>query len=266
MKKSLLLFILITVFVQSGYSQFWYELGSTPGTSLVSLFRVNSNNQISGNGDINAIVTDSIGNVYAAGGFLDVNGSNFVAQWNGTKWIEVGGTTPGFLQNIFEEIYALALDHKGNLYAAGEGTDASGNLFVSKWDGVSWTELGTNGINIKDSIIGNVAIKTLTTDPTGNVYAAGQLYDGNGNSYVAKWNGTSWIELGGTVPGVGLNGFTIYNTGNQINAISSDKYGNIYAGGNFTDSASRILLEPLQLTSTGMSMHQVALEVPGVLM
>src|SRR5690242_18643728 len=57
----------------------------------------------------------------------------------------------------------------------------------------SWVELGT-GANALDA---NFPIVTMTIDAQNNIYVAGLLINSNGNLYVAKWNGTTWIQLGG---------------------------------------------------------------------
>ena len=79
-----------------------------------------------------------------------------------------------------------------------------------------WNEVG--GLN---GLAANGPIKTMCSDPAGNIYAAGGFRNDSGKFYVAKWDGNSWSELGG------MNGIKAYDT---INSICSDAQGNIYAG------------------------------------
>ncbi len=60
----------------------------------------------------------------------------------------------------------------------------------------SWSELGTGSNALK----ANAPISAIAGDNAGNIYACGAFTNGttfpNGYWYVAKWNGTSWNELG----------------------------------------------------------------------
>jgi hypothetical protein len=92
------------------------------------------------------------------------------------------------------------------VYAGGAFTTAGGlpANFIAKWNGMSWSALGTGMNN---------SVYALAVDGSGNVYAGG--YFG-----ILKWNGTSWSALG-----PGMNG--------SISALALDGSGNLYAGGWF---------------------------------
>ncbi len=183
-------------------------------------------NALGANNPISCICSDATGNIYAAGGFTNgltyPNGKRFVAKWNGIIWSEVGGLN-GLSANSY--IYSICTDASGNVYAAGDFTNASGKYYVAKWNGSTWSELG--GLN---ALAANSHIISICADVTGNIYAAGNFFNSSGKWYVAKWNGSTWSELGG------LNALAANNT---IDCICSDAFGNIYAGGNFTNSAGR---------------------------
>lgn len=108
-------------------------------------------------------------------------------------------------------IESITKSSSGNIYAAV-------GKKVYKWDGAYWTELPNLNADYK--------VLSLTTDPAGNLYAAGFFHNSSGACYVAKWNGSSWSELGG---------LTSSPTG-WINTIVSDASGNIYAAGTFRNS------------------------------
>ena len=89
-----------------------------------------------------------------------------------------------------------------------------------------WSPLG----NYPNSGVFNDAIKCLTKDKSGNLYAAGTFYNDSGKYYVAKWNGSSWNELGG------INGGK-FNW--DINCLTTDTMGNVYAAGEFYNDSGK---------------------------
>ena len=149
--------------------------------------------------------------------------SFLVAKTTNGQWEELGGSNTSKLNGV---INSIVKDSHENIYAAGEFTNGRNNNFgkyyVAKWNGSSWSELG--GTNTSTF---NGKIKSITTDTSGNVYAAGEFYNsGNNNYYVYKWNGSSWSELGG-IYGSSFRG--------QIYSITIDIKGNLYAVGSFTN-------------------------------
>ena len=70
------------------------------------------------------------------------------------------------------------------------------------------------------------SLLSLTKDKRGNLYAAGAFTNCSSNFSVAKWNGNSWFEVGGTNTST-FNG--------NILSLSTDASGNLYAAGNFTN-------------------------------
>lgn len=200
----------------------WIELGSGMGGATLV-------------GDINGIVSDASGNIYAAGSIAFLNGSNIayeVMKWNGTTWSIVGGTSNGLHGN--SDILAIAVDAGGNVYATGNFTNGansvSGHPYIAKFNGTSWSELGagSGALNIP---ISSQAL-TIATDASGNVYTAGKFLDAQSNQYVAKWNGSSWSELGGSAS---LGASILIN---DIKSLVFDASGNLYAGGDFLDNNS----------------------------
>ncbi len=184
------------------------------------------NNSLAANNTIYCICSDATGNVYVVGLFTNANGKYYVAKYNGTNWSELGGANSLGANGFISSVIA---DAQGNIYATGSFTNASGKYYVAKWDGTSWSELG--GVN---SLSANGSIVSLYVDATGNIYAGGTFTNGssitNGKNYVAKFNGTSWSELGG-LNALSANGFIL--------KITSDVNNNIYASGQFYDSNSK---------------------------
>lgn len=173
----------------------------------------------------NAITIDPSGNVYAGGSFQnnvsDTSGLSpapvlRVVKYDGMKWsvLENGQEDLGMIMD-------LAADNAGNIYAASKNTDKN---YVAKWNGTSWTELGTGS----NALHANGDIITLALDKSGNVYAAGDFTNAAGLRYVAHWDGASWKELGTGTAALAANA-VIYD-------VTTDAAGNVYAAGNFTNT------------------------------
>lgn len=174
-------------------------------------------------GSILDICTDTLGNIYACGLLSTTPGSKCVAKWDGINWTELGGGNSLAANNTIQSIQA---DATGNLYAAGLFTNSSGKRYVAKWDGISWSEVG--GLN---ALAANSYILNIHFDNTGKLYAVGAFTNGNsvgnGNRYVAEWNGNVWSEVGG------LNGLA---ADDAIYRIISDHNGNLYSCGSFQNA------------------------------
>src|ERR1017187_9738714 len=69
-------------------------------------------NTLMANAVIGTICSDPAGNIYAAGGFTDSRGHNYVAKWNGSNWSELGGTTLAANGGI----NSICSDAAGNIY------------------------------------------------------------------------------------------------------------------------------------------------------
>ena len=195
----------------------WSELGYDTATHTGG---------IKADSSIYALATDRPGNVYAAGAFTDTSGYHYVAKYNGHIWTQLGADTTALKAN--GSINALITDTFGNVYAGGTFTDSLGYYYIAKWDGTKWTELsnpGTNQVNVLGPI------NALTLDSVGNVYAGGMVPDSNGNFFfVIVWNGSQLLVANNS-------GSSPLNANAPVLAMTSDKYGNIYAAGNFTDDS-----------------------------
>jgi hypothetical protein len=172
---------------------------------------------------------DSVQVMQAFGDYLYAgmgNGSGEAQVWrfDGSSWEIVGGQgiNNSWAPNTFEFVLSMA-SFKGNLYV-GLGNTASGNDGqVWRWDGVSWTQVGGQGMN---------SSWPATTNHYGEVDAMASdvnyLYAGLGiaanDGEVWRYDGSTWEQIGGD----SLNsGWTNY--AESIYALAIYK-GNLIAG------------------------------------
>ena len=175
---------------------------------------VGDSNSLNANSFIGPVVLDKYGNIYTAGNFMDNNGKQYVAKWDGVRWSELGGMGINAL-NANSLIITLVLDDTGNVYVAGNFTNADGYFYVAKWNGQTWAELG-NGTTALNA---NSWINSMAFDKSGNLYVVGHYTNNNQYSYVAKWDGIGWSALDTT------NEFI------EIYTIAIDNSNNIYVSG-----------------------------------
>lgn len=207
------------VFGWKGGTYSWEKLG-TDATGLKA------------DGDIYSITADNNHNVYAAGWFTNANGRCYVAKYNrgifgNGSWTELGGLNS---LNPSGPIYSVVSDAAGNIYAAGSFISTTGYRYVAKFDGTSWSELGTGSNALK----ANSAINALCVDSAGNIYAAGSFTNAASKYYVAKWNGTEWSEMG--------SGTNALNANARILSVSTDARGHVSAGGEFTNGSNQFYI------------------------
>jgi hypothetical protein len=195
----------------------WSELGDLDSMAIYS---------------IRSVCSDKAGNIYAASWSPDSSGNYYIAKWDGTSWSELGGFNSLAANSL---PWAVCADKAGNIYTGGEFTngsdDLSGNLYVAKWDGKHWSELGGANSFAADIVANSPYapdpdILYLCTDTASNVYVAGDFADTTGHHYIAKWDGTKWGELGG-VNSFRANGFQ--------QAVIADSSNNIYTAGWFSN-------------------------------
>ncbi|MDB5258780.1 MAG: hypothetical protein JWM14_3475 [Chitinophagaceae bacterium] len=172
---------------------------------------------------IQALAIADDGTIYAGGVLFDEAHSYYVAKWDGTSWTRL--MDPSF----YGIVQALAVDHSGKLYAGGNIL-LQNNNYLAHWNGSNWLP-----VDIHVKMLGTVGyylngdIQALDFDEENNLYAAGSFENDtvgfNGTSYVAKWDGITWSEVG--------QGEHALNTHGSISTIAVAPSGNIYAAGTF---------------------------------
>lgn len=200
------------IYMQDMAGYVYYHNGATwDALGDVSFFKISAGQYTWG---IDMCV-DMSGNVYAIGNYTNSAGKFFVAKYDGTNWNELGGA--GSLDALIDKTMGLCSDKNGNIYATVINTAVvSGSVvihpFIAKWDGNSWSD-------ITDSNVSLGLIKVMCTDVSGNLYAKG---DNGTVPYLAKWDGSNWVLCGD------LSSVITKTTIAAVEALCSDKYGNIY--------------------------------------
>lgn len=172
------------------------------------------------NGPITNITMDKLGKVYAG------IGGNYTAviKLGDTNWFELGGANSitSLLSASSQQLFSICTDQNNNVYACGNLSGNNGQRGVIKYNGSSWSFLPTiTGI-----------LDALCSDKFGNIYVAVVDYGvvGPPRCYVAKFNGTTWSELGGN---------NSLNANSAINTLYCDGNGTIYAAGDFTNQSGK---------------------------
>ncbi|HLK97952.1 MAG TPA: hypothetical protein VK364_09305, partial [Hymenobacter sp.] len=164
--------------------------------------------------------------VYVGGFFTRAGGVavNYVAKWNGTTWSRLG---TGAANGVNNAVYALAVSGT-DVYVGGDFSQAGGVAAnnVAKWNGTNWSSLGTGAANGVGGS-GSISARALAVRGT-DLYVGGLFTQAGGvaASRVAKWNSTSWSNLG-TGAANGVN-----NTVRALTVSGPD----VYVGGEFTQA------------------------------
>lgn len=146
-------------------------------------------------------------------------GVGYVARWQDGTWSPLSLGTYKGVNNV---VRALAVAPNGDLYVGGlfTETDSTKANRVARWDGSTWSALGSLGSNGV-----NNTVYALATDNSGNLYVGGAFTIAGGSAayYIARWDGSNWYTLG-----TGMN--------QVVYALAVDSSGGLYAAGSFTSA------------------------------
>ena len=186
------------------------------------------------NGGVLALTADSNGVLYAGGQFINVAGipaADHVAAYDGS-WhaMGIGGGSGGGAIDTF--VRALTA-HGTDVYVGTDAVNVAGITtadHVVKWDGSTWSAVGSNTAGTDGWFPTTTFINALTTvGPM--IFAAGSFQNANGVATadnIAYFDGSTWRPIGSNGAGNGpLPG----------NLIALGVFRNkIYASGNFTSA------------------------------
>ena len=167
-------------------------------------------NPVNGNSGSNAFTSGSIltmvvnpvsGELFAGGTFTNVAGmaeADYLAKWDGSRWSALGsnGSGDGALAQSPGSgevgVFDLAFDSFGNLFVTGKFSISGVASHVAKWDGASWSSVGT-GLEFENSG------RAIAVDSRNQIYVGGHFANVAGDSqidHLAKWDGTAWRGVG----------------------------------------------------------------------
>jgi hypothetical protein len=143
----------------------------------------------------------------------------YVSRWDGQAWVEAGtgAATGGGISNNTGASSAPAatavLDPHGSLIVAW-ADDSTGNneIYVRRGKDLLWQEYGAGSAS--DGGVSNNTTTSLypamAVGTDGNPIVAWSDYaGGNYETYVKRWNGSAWVEMGaGSASGGGISGNT----------------------------------------------------------
>ena len=159
-----------------------------------------------------ALLADGFGGLYVAwqesSPFNAYN--NNVKYWNGVTWASLGSTDRSLVNSA--GLPALAFDKALNrVYVAWNEYDYAAdptnfhNVYVSYWENGLWKPLG----GALDRQIGrNAGVRSLALNASGTPFVVFQECFSasvpwetcpNNNVYVRRWNGSTWVNVGGAL-------------------------------------------------------------------
>jgi len=179
----------------AGPAGIWAAIGSS------------TNDNTGTNGALNTAVYALVvsgSNLYVGGEFTNAAGiltADYIARWNGSAWSALGSNGANGALNA--PVRALAVSASGDLLVGGEFGDVGGDPtgdHIAKWDGSTWSALGSNGAG--DGAL-NWSVEALAVSGS-DLYVGGAFDNAAGVAtadFVAKWDGSGWSSLGSNVAG-----------------------------------------------------------------
>jgi hypothetical protein len=140
----------------------------------------------------------------------------YLRRWTGNTWEELGGSASG--QGISFALFsadqpAVALTPEGNPVVAWVSRTApmgaSFEIYLKRWNGTAWEELGGSATvgGVSQSGNGYSIDPAVAIDRNGKIYVTWAYVPSGGGLrvYVKQWDGTSWGPLGASVT-TGISG------------------------------------------------------------
>ncbi len=179
LRNKILCFILLTHSFIIGKAQTWtnYTTGVFNNYVTPSILKM---------------VMDTTKNIYAICP-KDSIGVEYVAKWNGTIWTSMG-TVCSAANNNVDVIKDIDIDNNEDIYIAAHlyGNNVTQNQ-IFKWGGSNWVQVGNLSTIMADN---QPYVMTIECVNSNEIYCGGFFRNDSNKCFVAKWNGTTWSELG----------------------------------------------------------------------
>jgi hypothetical protein len=136
----------------------------------------------------------------------------YVRHWDGSAWQEAGpgsASDDGISNGGYSRGPSVAVAPDGVPYVAwSENTSFGWEVYVLRWDGSSWQEVGAgsaSGIGISNSG-GSAAGPSVAIAPDGTVYVAWENFADRSQVHIRRWIDSTWQEVGlGSASGGGIS-------------------------------------------------------------
>jgi hypothetical protein len=209
-----------------------------------------------------SLVFDSSGNLYVGGRFTSAGGvpANSIAKWNGSSWSALGsGLTLTDESYNYPNAFSLVFDSSGNLYVGGYFTSAGGVPAnnVAKWNGSSWSALGSGLTGPHDWMGGVLAIDL---DSSGNLYVGGNftIAGDKVSPYLAKcvlsttpsFTVTFNAGANGSLSGTTIQTVAKGSNCSSVTAVPNTRYHFVNWTGDYTGTKNPLTLTNISVNKT----------------
>jgi YD repeat-containing protein len=184
----------------------WSELGDFG--HVIGIYYYNPSIAYNSLGEL--ILACESGNDETSTSNLDID----VKKWNGSSWVYLGGVSNNLKRSQWPQ---LDFDSTGKPYVC--WMDNAGgyfNIYIRHWtSSTAWEEVGTgsaSGTGISGSTSYHCGMPSLSIDSSGYPVVSWIHTTGTDvyQTYVKKFNGTNWMEIGGASASGG--GISLYGT------------------------------------------------------
>jgi len=135
----------------------------------------------------------------------------YLVLWDGSQWKDLGGSSSAGGVSASQgasRLGDLALDSQGRPLLTWMEQATAGSVYLRRWSGSAWEELGGSATDRGISGSGNPWWPALVLDSADRPTVAWETYNivPGGVIHLRRWNGQSWEEVAGSATGRGISG------------------------------------------------------------